>query len=82
MKNLETQKRKKEVVLIRKCHQCGQVHESTQELQKCVKCSKSFLPLNYFDKVHEVRQEDYHSLFAESHELTSEELIKGLFVLW
>lgn len=82
MKSTTVTKTKKEVVIIRKCHLCGQVHESTMELQKCVKCNKSFLPLNYFEKVHNTRQEEYNSLFAESHELGPEDMIKGLFVLW
>ena len=72
----------KEKVIIKKCHVCGQLHETTTELQKCVKCNKSFLPLNYFGKVHANNEKDYKNLFAESHELDEEDLILGIYVLW
>lgn len=73
---------KEEKVIIRKCHHCGQVTESHTEVNKCVKCQKSFLPLNYFEKVHASSQKDYQNLFAESHEIEDNDLIKGIFVLW
>lgn len=73
---------KKERVIIKKCHVCGQVHETTTELKKCVKCNKSFLPLNYFGKVHATNEKEYENLFAESHELDEQDLIKGIYVLW
>ena len=69
-------------LIIRKCHMCGQVVESPKEQQKCICCGKSFLPLNYFTKVHEHDTNKYHELFAEGHELNDEDLIKGIFVLW
>lgn len=61
---------------------CGHVTEATQEVQKCVKCKKSFLPVNYFSKVHSKSQQDYEQLFAYGHEIHEEDLIKGLVVLW
>ncbi len=68
--------------LIKKCHMCGHIMESAQEIQKCGKCKKSCLPVNYFSKVHSTSQKDYEQLFAYSYELHEEELIKGLTVLW
>lgn len=78
----EVSKSLKTKLLIKKCHVCGQVTESTVEQEKCVSCGKAFLPLNYFDKVHDHQDVEYKDLFAKSHELHEEELIKGLYVLW
>jgi RecJ-like exonuclease len=69
-------------LLIKKCHSCGHLMESAQEPQKCQKCKKSFLPVNYFSKIHSKSQQDYDQLFAYGHELHEEDLIKGLSVLW
>jgi len=69
-------------LLIKKCHVCGHLMESAQEVQKCGGCKKSFLPVNYFSKVHSKGQKEYEQLFAHSYELRDEDLIKGLTVLW
>ena len=69
-------------LLIKKCHSCGHIMESAQEVQKCGKCKQSFLPVNYFAKVHSKSQKDYEQLFAHGHEIHEEDLIKGLTVLW
>ena len=45
-------------------------------------CGKSFLPLNYFDKIHDQEDYKFDDLFADSHELEDEDLIKGLYVIW
>lgn len=68
--------------VIKKCHICGHVAESAQEPQKCQKCKKSFLPVNYFSKVHSKSQKEFDQLFAYGHEIHEEDLIKGLTVLW
>ena len=68
--------------IIKKCHLCGQLSESHQEPQKCNSCSKSFLPLNYFSKIHDKNSKDYTELYAYSHELEEDDVIKGLTVLW
>lgn len=75
---------KKSRKIIKSCHVCGQITESSTEIDKCVTCGKSFLPLNYFSKIHdnEGRKYDYKELFAQSHELEEEDLIIGLYVLW
>ncbi len=80
MRNIEKVKVQK--LIIKKCHSCGQVIESTTEQEKCVQCGKAFLPLNYFAKVHSQKGEQYQNLFAESHELHEDDLVRGLYVLW
>lgn len=82
MKVEQTKKETSGKLLIKKCHVCGHVMESAQEVQKCGGCKKSFLPVNYFSKVHSRSQKDYEQLFAASYELHEEDLIKGLTVLW
>ena len=72
----------KEKLIIKKCHMCGHIMEDHQEIIKCHKCKKSFLPVNYFSKVHSKNQKDYEQLFAQSYELHESDLIKGLTVLW
>lgn len=69
-------------LLIKKCHVCGHVMESTKEVEKCQSCKKSFLPVNYFAKVHAKSQKEYEQLFAQGHEIHEEDLIKGLTVIW
>jgi len=69
--------------LIKKCHMCGEIIEGSQEPQKCPHCNKNFLPLNYFDKVHEIQNpNDYKGLFEMCQNLHPDDLIKGLLVLW
>ena len=69
--------------LIKRCHVCGQITESHQEIDRCPTCKKSFLPLNYFEKIHDVRtKDDYRQLFEVSDNLVEEDLVKGVYVLW
>jgi hypothetical protein len=79
---VNTNKKVSDKVIVRKCHVCGSVTESTTEVERCIKCNKAFLPLNYFSKVHNHSGEKYSELFSTSEELTEEELIIGIFVLW
>lgn len=69
-------------ILIKKCHICGTVAESYSEVKKCDNCKKSFLPSNYFGKVHAKNSEEFAKLFSSSDELYEEDLIKGIAVLW
>ncbi len=78
----EVSKKVRSKVLIKKCHMCGQLVESATEQEKCVSCGKSFLPLNYFQKIHDHSESKYQELFAECHEIHEDELIKGLYVIW
>jgi hypothetical protein len=69
-------------LLIKKCHICGHLMESTAEIEKCHSCKKSFLPMNYFSKVHAKSQKEYSQMFCDSAEIHEKDLIKGLTVLW
>lgn len=68
--------------IIKKCHNCSLIVESHQEQEKCAGCNKSFLPLNYFSKVHKDKNQSLEELYAQSNELHDEDLITGLYVLW
>ncbi len=68
--------------LMRLCHCCHKVSESSVELERCAHCGKSFLPLRYFEKIHKSKNQKWGSHFSPSEELEEEDLIKGLFVLW
>ncbi len=78
----ELSKKTKLKLIIKKCHMCGQLIESSVEQEKCMCCGKSFLPLNYFNKIHDHEKSQFKELFAESHDLHEEDLIKGLYVIW
>jgi len=69
-------------IIIKKCHVCGEMIESGKEAQKCPKCKKSFLPSNYFNKVHAKNNFEFDNLFSSSDELHEDDLIKGISVLW
>jgi hypothetical protein len=69
-------------IIIKKCHMCGHLMESVDEIRKCQKCKKSFLPVNYFSKVHSKNQKEYDQLYANSQEMHEADLVKGLTVLW
>jgi hypothetical protein len=73
---------KQEKLIMRACHRCGHCTEAPQEPQRCDGCGKSFLPLNYFTKIHADKQADFKGLFENSEDLSEEDLIKGLYVLW
>jgi hypothetical protein len=68
--------------IVKRCHRCGEITESYTEISKCPCCKKSFLPLNYFSKIHTKNSTDYNKLFCSSEELQEEDLIKGIYVLW
>lgn len=69
------------LVLIKKCHHCGFLMELGHEVEKCKKCKKTFLPSNYFLKIHD-KESKYSSFFSKTSELHESELVKGLHVLW
>ena len=69
-------------LIIRRCHMCGQLNESYSETQRCCLCNKSFLPLNYFGKVHAKNSVDFTHLFEEAVNINENDLIKGLFAIW
>ena len=69
-------------VLVKKCHHCGEVMETTVEPQRCQACNRPFLPLNYFGKVHAKNSTEFYELFSACDELDEEDLIKGIYALW
>lgn len=73
---------KKGKLLIKKCHVCGSLNESFKEAKKCRDCNKSFLPSNYFGKVHAKNSKEYDELFSASDDLHEDDLVKGINVLW
>lgn len=76
-------KKHSERLLFRACHLCHYVAESSQELDRCPKCHKAFLPLKYFIKVHEHGPESkFKDLFSPCEEIHEEDLIKGINVIW
>lgn len=75
------QRLKQDKLICKVCHSCGHCNEAHTEMQRCEKCSKAFLPLNYFQKVHR-KNDKFQELFADSDELEEVDLIKGLYVLW
>lgn len=79
---VEVKTKQTDRLIIKKCHLCGHLMESYEEVKKCGQCKKSFLPSNYFSKVHSKNPTEYDHLFAQSHEIHDEDLIKGLTVLW
>jgi hypothetical protein len=80
MKNIEKQVKIK--LLIRACHSCGKINEAEKELERCTHCDKSFLPLNYFEKIHAFKNSNWQNHFTSASLMDEEDLIKGLFVLW
>ncbi len=81
MRNTE-KSRKQEKFIARACHCCGHCQLTPEEPQRCTKCGKAFLPLNYFHKVHANKSETLKNLFENGEDLAEEDLIKGLYVLW
>lgn len=82
MNNRQLETKKSGTTIIKKCHVCGTIHESFEEVQKCKSCKKSFLPTNYFSKVHAKNSKEFQNLFCNAEELDEQDLIFGLHVLW
>ena len=69
-------------VLIKKCHVCGHLNYSSIEIEKCPECNKSFLPSSYFTKIHCTSTKEFKELFASAEDISEEDLIKGIHVIW
>ncbi len=67
-------------LIIKKCYVCGEMSETTKEPERCTTCGKSFLPLNYFTKIHD--HGEFKHLFCDTNDLGEEDLIKGIYVIW
>ncbi len=72
----------REKTIIRKCHLCGEIIEARVEPEKCPTCKKSFLPSNYFGKIHAKNSEEFKKLFSKVEEIYDESLIRGLIAIW
>ena len=79
---IEVELRNRKQTLIKKCHLCGHIMESSVEVQRCEKCNKSFLPSNYFNKIHPKNSEEFKELFNDASHLHEEDIVKGINVLW
>ena len=69
-------------VIIKKCHICGHLNCTSKEIEKCPKCGKSFLPSSYFTKIHCTSSREFKELFARADEISEEDLVKGIHVIW
>jgi hypothetical protein len=78
----DLKKTDKEKLVIRACHTCTKITESFQEVERCSHCNKAFLPLRYFEKIHDFKGKNWQKHFADASDLEDDDLIKGLFVLW
>lgn len=75
--------KKSKVNLIKLCHYCNKINESTRELQRCNHCTKSFMPLNYLLQMKEQNSTKFfNELYNECKDLNDEDLIKGLYLIW
>lgn len=72
----------KEKLLIRACHSCLKLNESYQEQERCSHCNKAFLPLRYFEKIHQAKDSKWENHFSPAEQIDEEDLVRGLFVLW
>ena len=69
-------------VHIRRCHVCGEVCESCEDILKCTSCRKSLLPFYYFDKRKIAEYTDNEARpETELHE-SGYGPIRGLTVFW
>jgi hypothetical protein len=82
MSQIQAKKTKAKKILFKLCHRCGHCNQGEIEPERCGGCQKAFLPLNYFEKVHQDKSAKFQQLFEESENLEESQLIKGLYVLW
>lgn len=68
--------------LIKACHVCTKVTETEKELERCPHCTKSFLPSNYFEKIHFAPNAKLRDLYDVSDDVEESHLIRGLQVKW
>ncbi len=69
-------------LIVKKCHCCGKISDSPTELKRCPSCNKSFMPSNYFGKIHAKNSEEFDQLFSKVEDLDESDIIIGLNVLW
>ncbi len=69
---------------VRRCHVCGTVTESSDEILKCKGCSKSLLPFYYFDKrkIREYSDKQESAKLEKLPDLNGYGPIRGLTAYW
>jgi len=67
---------------VRCCHKCNTLSSDYHEVKKCGNCGQSFLPTNYFKKVHSLKGVDYDDLYDSVSNIDPSLLLKGLTVIW
>ncbi len=69
---------------VRRCHCCGEVLMSEEEILKCESCKKSLLPFFYFDKRKVVDLEDdgQRPEREKDKDVTGYGPIRGLTAYW
>lgn len=70
------------VKLIKMCHVCTKVAEAEKELERCPYCQKSFLPLNYFEKIHAHKDAKLSELYDNCQDIEDHYLVRGIHVKW
>ncbi len=75
---METQKE----IFVRRCHVCGEVCESYEDILKCTSCRKSLLPFYYFDKRKIAEYTDNESRPNSAPQESGYGPIRGLTVYW
>ncbi|MBI3543116.1 MAG: hypothetical protein HY075_07575 [Deltaproteobacteria bacterium] len=68
--------------LFRLCHHCSCLNESEEEILRCTKCGKGFLPINYFEKIRNRVQQAAKEGGAEEFPSAIFSPINGLIVFW
>jgi uncharacterized protein with PIN domain len=66
--------------LFRLCHVCDTLNESEEEILRCSNCGKSFLPINYFEKIRTRMQQAPKD--GENMPTSLSSPIYGLIVFW
>jgi hypothetical protein len=69
---------------VRRCHCCGEVTMSEEEIIKCGSCKKSLLPFFYFDKrkVKELGDNTVRPESEEDKDISGFGPIRGLTAYW
>lgn len=71
-------------LFVRRCHVCGDLNESTEDILKCNQCQKPLLPFFYFDKKKIAEYSDNQARPEEIYGAESKSYgpIRGLTAYW
>lgn len=69
---------------VRRCHCCGEVLMSEEEILKCTSCHRSLLPFFYFDKrkVKEIGDNEERPTVDQDKDTSGYGPIRGLTAYW